>query len=319
MSKVAFIVLAAGKGTRFKSKTPKVLQKIAGLELVSHLLNTVNSPNSYLKNKKDIFVVVSHEKDKIISHIGNEVSFINQEHLNGTASAVSSCLGELHKYDKAIILYGDVPFIEIKTINNLLEGLDKNNLMLLTAVFDSPDGYGRIVRDKKNKSIKRIVEHKDANLDELLIQEVNSGILACNTKFLSEQLPNIKNNNAQKEYYLTDLVELAKSNDYKIGSICIKDVWEVYGINDAFHLGTAERYYQEKKAKNLMKSGVRIYDFKRLDIRGNLTCEQDVEIDINCIFIGEVFLASGVKVGANSVLIDCNIEKNTTILPMSHI
>lgn len=317
------VILAGGSGSRMNSNIAKVLQKIAGQSFLSHLIKTAKN-----LNPNQIVIIQAQNVDLQSLYknegLGGDCEFknlvwLNQQSPKGTADAVQISLPALNS-ENTLILYGDVPLITGSTLANLNQSHQSNNadITLLTKKIKNPFGYGRIVRNKKNEIIK-ICEQKDADETTLKIREINTGLMIVKTEVLKKYLKQIKNNGAQKEYYLTDIIELAVLNNLKIDSTNPNLKFEVDGVNSQFQLEKLERKFQKYKANQLLLKNTTLLDKKRIDIRGNLTCNKDVVIDINCIFEGEVKLDDGVKIGANCIIKNSHIQKNTQILPNSII
>jgi len=300
------IILAAGLGKRMNSSLPKVLHSLAGKSLLSHVLDTASS---LLPQK--ICVVYGHGNDTVRNAIGNdELIWVKQEPQLGTGHALMQALPHLDKKGLTLVLYGDVPLISFETLQKLISASLKENLALLTMRLDKPAGYGRIVRDTESNNIIAIVEDKDTNKDQQKIKEINTGIMLIPNANLHEWLPKLQNKNSQKEYYLTDIVAIAAKAGEKIEAAHPSNNWEVLGV---------KRTYQKNYAEKLLEQGVTLTDPSRIDIRGELNCGKDVEVDINCIFEGEVMLGDGVKVGAHCILKNVEIGAGTIILPFSLI
>ena len=315
MKELNIIILAAGLGKRMNSSLPKVLHSLAGRSLLSHVIETANR---LLPHK--IFVVYGHGTDAIQDAIGkNELVWVKQEPQLGTGHAVMQALPHLDKKGLTLILYGDVPLISFETLQKLISVSLKENLALLTVRLDDPAGYGRIVRDTEANNIIAIVEDKDTNIDQQKIKEINTGIMVIPNANLHEWLPKLENKNSQKEYYLTDIVAIAAKAGEKIEAAHPSNNWEVLGVNSKVQLAALERTYQRNYAEKLLEQGVTLTDPSRIDIRGKLNCGKDVEVDINCIFEGEVILNDGVKIGAHCILKNVKIGAGTTILPFSLI
>lgn len=306
------VILAAGKGTRMYSDKPKVLHALAGRPLIQHVLDTALA----LESDKTC-IVYGHGGEAVPQAMSQyEASFVLQEPQLGTGHAVKQALPALIPDSVTLVLYGDVPLTQTKTLKQLLNKPDA--LTLLTLVMDNPTGYGRIVRNSAGKVVA-IVEEKDATTEQREIREVNTGILVAPTHLLSGWLNNLQNNNAQGEYYLTDIVAMAVKQGIEVSTSQPDHAWEVMGINSKIQLAELERIWQQEQSLQLLKLGVTLADPARLDIRGKLVCGRDVEIDIGCIFEGEVNLGSRVKVGAYSVIRNAKIEAGTHIAPYSHI
>ena len=315
MKELNIIILAAGLGKRMNSSLPKVLHSLAGKSLLSHVLDTANA---LLPHR--ICVVYGHGNDAVRDAIdNNELIWVKQEPQLGTGHALMQALPHLDKKGLTLVLYGDVPLISFETLQKLISASLKENLALLTVRLDEPAGYGRIVRDTEANNIIAIVEDKDANIDQQKIKEINTGIMVIPNANLHEWLPKLENKNSQKEYYLTDIVAIAAKAGEKIEAAHPSNNWEVLGVNSKVQLAALERTYQRNYAEKLLEQGVTLTDPSRIDIRGELNCGKDVEVDINCIFEGEVILADGVKIGAHCILKNVKIGAGTTILPFSLI
>lgn len=312
MSSLNIVILAAGKGTRMNSVKPKVLHELAGRPMIQHLVDTAKQLNAH-----KTVIVYGHGGESVPNSINTEnTEYALQEPQLGTGHAVKQALPHLKNDGMTLVLYGDVPLIQTETLRRLIE--NTNCLNLLTLNLEEPQGYGRIVRNK-NSEIISIIEEKDATEQQKLIKEVNTGILACPTAKLRDWISKLQNNNAQSEYYLTDIVAMAVADKVIINATQPSHQWEVMGINSKVQLAELERIWQIELANRLLVKGVTIIDPERIDVRGNLECAQDVEIDIGCIFEGRVKLSSGVKVGAYSVIKNSTIAANTHIEPYSHI
>ena len=312
MTTLNVVILAAGKGTRMYSDKPKVLHAIAGKSMLRHVVDTAAN----LKPAKTI-VIYGHGGEAVPLALGEgSAIFVLQEPQLGTGHAVQQALPLLEDGGISLVLYGDVPLIQHETLSKLLN--DGNTLTLLTQYLVNPTGYGRIVRAEDGK-VSRIIEEKDANLEQRKIQEINTGILAAPTQLLRKWLAKLRNENAQGEYYLTDIVAMAVEEGVKINTVQPGYEWEVMGINSKLQQAELERLWQRELANRLLLQGVTLTDPARLDVRGELVCERDVEIDIGCIFEGKVNLGKGVRVGAYSVIKNSSIAANTHISPYSHI
>jgi bifunctional UDP-N-acetylglucosamine pyrophosphorylase / glucosamine-1-phosphate N-acetyltransferase len=318
---IDIIIMAAGRGTRMKSKLPKVLHPLGGRPLLTYVLEKSNA----LQARK-IVVTVGHEAEKVSQFVENyatqnaktNIECVVQYPQLGTGHAAKCALTHLQEDGLTLILSGDVPLISTSTLQKLVGLATGENLVLLTLDTSSAEGYGRILRDKNNEII-RIVEHKDASAAQREIREVYSGILIAPTKYLQNWVLEIDNNNAQSEYYLTDIVRLAVQNDVSIISEKIYDSDEVAGVNTPAQLAALERAFQMTCARSLMEQGVQLSDPHRIDIRGMLSCGHDVSIDINCLFEGDVILGDFVKIGANCVIVNAQIAAYTEIKPFTHI
>ena len=309
--KLNVVILAAGKGTRMYSRVPKVLHRLAGIPLLSHVINTAR-----LLKPAGICVVYGHGGEAVPAAFSDgDLRFALQEPQNGTGHAVQMALPHLGDDGNTLILYGDVPLTGIATLEKLTQ---TEGMALLTAQMGNPHGYGRIVRDDDG-SIVRIVEEKDATKEEREITEVNTGILVAPTKKLKSWLSGLKNDNAQMEYYLTDVIEMAAREGTRITSVHPQRSWEVMGVNNKAQLAELERIFQLEAARELMMQGVGLADPARLDVRGELSCGMDVFIDANCVFEGVVRLGDNVRIGANSVLKNVEIREGAEIAPFTHI
>ncbi|MDO6459241.1 bifunctional UDP-N-acetylglucosamine diphosphorylase/glucosamine-1-phosphate N-acetyltransferase GlmU [Granulosicoccaceae sp. 1_MG-2023] len=295
------VVLAAGKGTRMKSAKPKVLHCLAGTQLLQHVLNNVAG-----LNPETVFTVIGHGAEQVVSEIGDAVTFVTQEQQLGTGHAVQQVVPNIDDADRIVIAYGDVPLTRPETFASLLACVDSNSIGLLTVHLQDPTGYGRIVRDEQGQ-VRCIVEEKDANDAQKAITEVNTGMLAAEGKVLKALLADLDNNNAQGEYYLTDIFAKAVTQGIAVKTVNPSAEWEVAGVNSRIQLAELERVAQANIAQSLMANGVTLADPARIDVRGTLETGSDVFIDVNCVFEGEVSLADDVVIGPNCVL------KNATL------
>ncbi len=312
---LSIIILAAGKGTRMNSSKPKVIHQLAGKAMLQHVVDT-----SRQLNPDQIIVVIGHESDQVISTLqGQDIIWVEQTEQLGTGHAVMQCNDSVHPGNDILVLYGDVPLISIETLQTLISQDCENQVVsLLSFIADDPTGYGRIVRDS-NGSVIAIVEQKDASEDVLKIQESNSGIVYIQGAEYRDLLADIDNNNAQQEYYLTDVVKHAVARKHVVNAVICKNEKEVLGVNNQLQLAEIESIYRNQKAVNLMQNGVKLSDPSRIDIRGIVSTGKDVHIDINCILEGNVDLADGVTIGANCILKNCSIGAGSEILSMSII
>ena len=307
------VILAAGKGKRMRSELPKVLHCLGGRPLLSHVLETARE----LKAGK-ICVVYGHGGEIVREALdGPDVIWVRQEPQLGTGHAVLQTLTFIDPDAPTLVLYGDVPLIGTPTLTRLLDAAG-DGLGVLTAVFDDPSGYGRILRDADGR-VQRIVEHRDASEDERAVCEINTGFMAAPTAALKRWLPSLGNDNAQGEYYLTDIVRLAIGEGLPVATTQPDANWEVLGVNSKVQLAELERIHQRNNALLLMESGVTLADPGRIDVRGELDCGRDVTIDVNCVFEGRVALGDGVEVGANCVLKNAVVGAGSRIAPFSHI
>ncbi|PUE52552.1 bifunctional UDP-N-acetylglucosamine diphosphorylase/glucosamine-1-phosphate N-acetyltransferase GlmU [Limnohabitans sp. 2KL-51] len=311
------VIMAAGKGTRMKSRLPKVLQRLAGVPLVQHVLNTAAQLNA-----RSAVVITGHGADQVeplalAPGQALAVQCVRQEPQLGTGHAVQQAVPALADDGVVVVLSGDVPLTQAETLQALIAQCGGHQLALLTIDFADPSGYGRIVR--KGEAVQAIVEHKDASDVQRQIQEVYSGIMAVPARFLKAWLARLDNQNAQGEYYLTDVVKFAVADGVPVVAHKIADALQVAGVNSPVQLAELERAHQLRQADRMMEQGVRLKDPARFDLRGQLDCAQDVEIDVNCIFEGKVSLGEGVKIGANCVIANCRIEAGAVIHPFTHI
>ncbi|GAB4124053.1 MAG: bifunctional UDP-N-acetylglucosamine diphosphorylase/glucosamine-1-phosphate N-acetyltransferase GlmU [Sideroxydans sp.] len=312
MSTLDIVILAAGKGTRMYSDRPKVLHALAGKPLVQHVLDCAAS-----LQPRQICVVYGHGGEAVPQALPQYgAKFVLQEPQLGTGHAVQQALPHLQDDGRTLVLYGDVPLIQHSTLHQMQQAGD--GLVLLTINLDNPTGYGRIVRNAEG-DVQSIVEQKDATPEQLEIQEVNTGIMLVQTSKLREWLSQLKNDNAQGEYYLTDIVAMAVQQGVPVYTVQPAQRWEVEGINNKTQLATLERVWQQIIAQRLMAQGVSLADPARLDVRGDLKCGRDVEIDVGCIFEGRVTLGDRVKVGAYSVIRNAVIGSGTCIAAYTHI
>ena len=307
------VILAAGRGTRMKSDLPKVLHPLAGVPLAGHVVNTAKT----LKPKK-IHLVYGYGGDAVPRALADEtLTFILQAEQLGTGHAVRQAAPQLSPGGVTLVLYGDVPLTRRETLEELLAIAQTGALALLTMELADPTGYGRIVR--QSGRVARIVEQKDAGAEELSIREINTGILALPTDRLRAWLDRLTNDNAQREYYLTDIVALAVAESVPVITCHPGHSWEILGVNSRAQLAELERTHQRNQAEALMDAGVTLLDPARFDLRGELACGHDVVIDVNCVFMGHVELGDGVKVGANCVLRDVSVAAGAEILPFCHL
>ncbi len=309
------VILAAGKGTRMRSKLPKVLQPLAQKPLLQHVIDTAQSLNC-----DEIITVIGHGAELVQSRVnGQNICFVLQENQLGTGHAVVQANRYYQDDDTVLILYGDVPLTSPKTLNALLALVDEQHpLALLTVTLENSTGYGRIVRNTQN-AVQSIVEQKDATVQELVIKEVNTGIMAVKGRYLKQWLAALNNENVQSEYYLTDIIAMAVADGFLIQTAQPMLETEVLGVNDKLQLQSLERAYQLQAAESLMRQGATVVDASRLDIRGEVMVEADVTLDINVVLEGNVSLGENVIVGAHCILKNVQIAANTHIHPFSHL
>jgi bifunctional UDP-N-acetylglucosamine pyrophosphorylase / glucosamine-1-phosphate N-acetyltransferase len=309
------VIMAAGKGTRMKSALPKVLHRLAGTSLLQHVLNAAAGVGALRT-----VVVTGHGADEVEAAVAKSGAvFVRQMPQLGTGHAVQQAVPALDdKHDITLILYGDVPLIRPETAAALVQACGGTQLALLSFQPADPARYGRIVRSASG-GVLAIVEYKDATPEQRAITEVYSGIMAAPTQMLKRWVAELQNDNAQHEYYLTDVVAMAVAQGVPVTAQIVADEAEVAGINDAAQLAELERVFQRRQAAALMEQGVRLADPARLDVRGRLSCGSDVQIDINCLFEGEVQLGDGVQIGANCVIRNARIAAGAVIHPYTHI
>lgn len=310
MDKVNFVILAAGKGTRMRSALPKVLHKLAGRSMLGHVVAAAES----LGEAKKI-IVTGHGAGQVEQQFKSPTTqFIQQKEQLGTGHAVQMAVPALCSDAVVIVLYGDVPLIRPATIEKILGMVTETTMGLLTIRLENPQGYGRIVRNSQHE-ITEIVEQKDASVEQLKITEVNTGVLALRSSQLRKWLPKITNNNAQGEYYLTDLVAIARAEGVKVVGVNPESATEVEGVNNRIQLSQLERAHQLQLAEHLMESGTSLADPARFDQRGDLNAGTDNFIDINCVFEGSVTLGNNVSIGANCHISNSIIGDGVAILP----
>ena len=301
MHELDIVILAAGKGTRMRSQTPKVLHTLAGKPMVQHVLETASG-----LQPDRTHVVIGHGAEQLREALADtKVQFAVQAEQKGTGHAVAQALEQLGN-GKVLILYGDVPLLQRDSLRELLAQVDEQHIGLLTVTLDDPMGYGRIVRNDAGHAVA-IVEQKDASSSQLAISECNTGIMAMTSAQLKRWLPQLSAENAQGEYYLTDVIAMAADEGIKVCTAQPATAVEVEGVNNRAQMARLERVYQRQLADKLMAQGVALADPARLDVRGRLTCGHDVFIDVGCVFEGDVELGEGVRIGPYCVI------KNSTI------
>jgi len=312
------VIMAAGKGTRMKSALPKVLHRLAGTSLLQHVLNA-----SAALGAARTVVITGHGADAVEAAAApSGARFVRQMPQLGTGHAVQQAVPALDDANATtLILNGDVPLIRAETARALVQACGDERLALLTIALADPTGYGRIVREGEGSEarVRAIVEQKDASAAQRAIREVYTGIMAAPTALLKRWVMALQNENAQKEFYLTDIVAMAVADGVPVVTAAAASETEVLGVNSPLQLADLERRWQRRHAEALMEAGVRLADPARLDVRGTLECGSDVEIDVNCVFEGEVQLGDGVHIGANCVIRDAVIDAGAVIHPYTHI
>ncbi|MGE4125648.1 MAG: bifunctional UDP-N-acetylglucosamine diphosphorylase/glucosamine-1-phosphate N-acetyltransferase GlmU [Pusillimonas sp.] len=310
------VILAAGLGKRMQSSLPKVLHPVAGKPMLAHVIE-----NARMLEPARIVVVVGHGADAVKAAFANEagLDFVLQSPQQGTGHAVMQAepLLDTDPQSVTLVLYGDVPMVQSNTLRNLLDACG-GGVAVLTEKLADPSGYGRIVRNGSGQ-VQRIVEHKDATSEELTIREVNTGILAAPTGRLKHWLSQLRNDNAQGEYYLTDVIGMAVAEGVSVGAAHPSASWETLGVNSRVQQAQLERLWQAEQARRLLDDGVTLVDPARFDLRGTLQCGHDVFIDVGCVFEGHVVLEDGVRVGPHCVVRHSNIGAGTVIDAFSHI
>ena len=318
------VIMAAGKGTRMKSTLPKVLHRLGGRALLGHVIDCAGRLSA-----RNAVVIVGHGAMEVeaacamMSGAGStfDLKFARQEPQLGTGHAVQQAVPLLPDDGVTLVLSGDVPLTQTATLTALLDECGGQRLALLTLDMAEPTGYGRIVRagPQVSSQVRAIVEHKDASEEQRKITEIYSGIMAVPTRLLRQWLARLDNKNAQNEYYLTDIVKFAVADGVAVVAHKITDAAQVAGVNSPVQLAELERVYQQRQAVALMEQGVRLADPSRFDVRGVLVCGRDVEIDVNCVFDGQVSLGERVRIGANCVIANCTIGAGAVIHPFTHI
>jgi bifunctional UDP-N-acetylglucosamine pyrophosphorylase/glucosamine-1-phosphate N-acetyltransferase len=306
------VILAAGQGKRMRSDLPKVLHPLAGRPLLAHVLDTARA-----LDPARICVVYGHGGERVREALADDaIAWVPQEPQLGTGHALAQALPQLGTGAQTLVLYGDVPLTRADTLTRLREAAG-DGVAVLTVELDDPTGYGRIVRE--GGAVKRIVEQNDATAAERAIREVNTGIMVLPTARLAGWLGRLRNDNAQREYYLTDVIALAVQDGVSVGAAQPGAVAETMGVNSKAQLAELERIHQRGVAAELMDGGVTLADPARIDVRGRLECGRDVSIDVNCVFEGEIVLGDRVSIGANCVLRNVRIDAGTRIEPFCHL
>ena len=310
---LSIVILAAGQGTRMRSALPKVLQPLAGVPVLAHVLNIARSLDA-----DEVCVVYGHGGDAVRNAFPDpKLRWALQAEQLGTGHAVQQAMLDTPDGNRVLVLAGDVPLLTVSTLRRLVDETPDGDTAVLTVDMDDPTGYGRIVRE--NDGVRRIVEQKDANSDELAIPEINTGVILAAGDNLKRWLSGLGNDNAQGEYYLTDIVELSVQDDVPVHGIKAGSQNEVMGINDKKQLAEAERALQLRRVDALMQEGVGFADPARVDIRGTLTCGTDVYIDVNAVFEGDVTLGDGVRIESNNLIRNSSLGAGTVVHSNSHI
>ena len=315
---LSVVILAAGKGTRMRSSLPKVLHPVAHKPMVGHVIDAARQVNA-----ENIYLVYGFGGDVLKAQItGDDLTFVEQAEQLGTGHAVDMASPFLKDDEDVLVLYGDVPLTKVSTLESLIAAKPENGMALLTVKLANPTGYGRIIRadlPQGNDTVVGIVEQKDASVEQLAINECNTGILLANGGDLKRWLSNLSNDNAQGEYYLTDIIAACHNEGKVIATAHPDSEIEVEGANNRVQLAQLERAYQLRQAETLMIAGASLRDPNRIDIRGNVSVGQEVVIDVNCIFEGDVTIANNVTIGANCILKNCTIGEGAVIKPNTMI
>lgn len=310
------VILAAGMGKRMQSNLPKVLHPIAGKAMLQHVIDTARQLHA--DHAAKICVIYGHGGEQVPAAVAaDDICFAKQEPQLGTGHAVAQAIPHLDDSVPTLILYGDVPLTRASSLQALMEAAGNDKLAILTAQMSDPTGLGRIIRE--DGKIRRIVEQKDANAEERAVTEINTGIMIAPTLALKQWLSKLSNQNAQGEYYLTDIVASAVADGVEVTSAQPAAIWETIGVNSKVQLAELERLHQKNIAYQLLEQGVTLLDPARIDVRGNLVCGRDVTIDVGCVFEGDVELADGVKIAAHCVIKNAKIGEGVDIKPFCHI
>lgn len=312
--KLDIVILAAGQGIRMHSDLPKVLHRVAGKPMLAHVIECARA-----LSPRNIHLVVGYGAEQVREAVQDDsIHWWTQAQQRGTGHAVLQAAPGLSDDHDVLVLYGDVPLVAPTTLQPVIHGLSRSDLVLLSAELPDPSGYGRIVRDHE-KRVQRIVEQQEADSSTLAIQEVNTGVLAARGSLLKQWLARVNNDNVQQEYYLTDCIGLAVADGCRVEAIMCEDAGEVLGVNDKKQLMQAERICQRRTAEQLLAQGVTVLDPDRIDVRGELVAGSEVEIDVNTVFEGANRLGDGVRIGANTILVNTSIGARTRIYPNCHI
>lgn len=308
---LSVVILAAGKGTRMYSDLPKVLHSVGGKPLVKHAIDTAKKLNA-----AQIHIIYGYAAELLQARLSDEpLNWVYQAEQLGTGHAMMQAEPYFKDDENILMMYADTPLATVETLQKLIAAKPENGIALLTVVLDNPTGYGRILRE--NNSVVGIVEQKDANEEQLKIQEVNTGMMVASGASFRRWLSRLDNNNAQGEYYITDLIAMANEDGFQVNAVQVAEKMEVEGANNRLQLAGLERYYQQKQAKELMLAGVTLLDPARFDLRGTLSHGKDVEIDVNVVLEGEIVLGDRVKIGAGAILKNCTVGNDVEIKPYS--
>lgn len=310
---LSVVILAAGQGTRMNSARPKVLHELAGKPMLQHVVDSAR-----LLEPGQILVVVGHGADRVQAQMqGQELDFVGQAEQLGTGHALQQCLDRINTGNAVLVLFGDVPLIRAETMASMIEQMGDSAVCILSCEPGNPFGYGRILR--RQNEVQAIVEQKDASPEQQAIRECFSGLMLIRGDRLRRLVTALDNNNAQKEYYLTDVVGIAVADGDRVIAVPCADASEVSGVNNQQQLAEAEALYRQHQAETLMQQGVKLYDPARIDIRGQVKAGKDVVIDVNCVFEGEVILGDNVRIGAGCVIRNTSIDSDSEIKPMTWI
>jgi bifunctional UDP-N-acetylglucosamine pyrophosphorylase/glucosamine-1-phosphate N-acetyltransferase len=311
---LSIVILAAGQGTRMKSARPKVIHELAGKSLLQHVVDSCRA-----LEPEQIIAVTGHAAEQVHAVMqGQELRFVEQAEQLGTGHALAQCLDVITPGNDVLVLFGDVPLIRAETMAQIVEAADNAAVRILSFIPESPFGYGRIVR-QQDDSVRAIVEHKDASQEQLGIGECFSGIMSLRGDSLHQLVTSLDNKNAQEEYYLTDVVDIAVANGNTVSAILCADPGEVSGINNQQQLAAVEAIYRARQVDMLMTQGAKVFDPTRIDIRGEIKLGRDVQIDVNCVFEGNVTLGDNVRIGASCVIRNSSIDADSEIKPMTSI
>lgn len=308
------VILAAGQGTRMRSALPKVLHTVAGKPMLAHVIDTARA-----LSPEGIHVVIGHGADRVRQTLdAGDLNWVLQSEQLGTGHAVSQALPHISAADQLLVLYGDVPLLQVETLHGLVEQAGNQSLGMLTVLMQDPTGYGRIIRNQGGQ-VQAIVEQKDANAEQLLINEGNTGIMVLPGNKAADWLSSLSNNNAQGEYYLTDVVALAVKEGVTVQVAQAQNELEVMGANNRSQLAVLERGWQQREAERLMSQGASLADPARLDVRGDVSIGRDISIDVNVVLEGRVVIEDNVIIESNCVIRDSVIKTGSVIKAFSHL